>query len=135
MKTVLEPVIKSFKDVSQDETKTMTETYKENNTALSNSNKKLLEMMKDRGMLASCLLSPLSKISNSEQTSQFKLVKDSDLNRAIDILINKTIPVTLIDNLLTFRDTDKKFKLEENLLKVVTKTTKRYILLIYRIKN
>ena len=33
---------------------------------------------------------------------------------------NKTIPVTLYRNLLTFRDTDKKFELQGNLLKMIT---------------
>ena len=35
--------------------------------------------------------------------------------------MNETIPVTHYDNLLTFRDTDKKFELIRNLLKMITK--------------
>ena len=34
--------------------------------------------------------------------------------------INKTIPVTSHDNLLTFRDTNKQFELKGNLLKNIT---------------
>ena len=34
--------------------------------------------------------------------------------------INKTIPVTLHDNLLTFRDTNKQFELKGELLKMIT---------------
>ena len=76
--------------------------------------------MNDRGKLASYLLYPLSEITNPEHTGQFKIVKDSNSNRVNDILINKTIPSTLYDNLLTFRDTDKKFELERDLLKMIT---------------
>ena len=64
--------------------------------------------MNDRGKIASYLLSPLSKITNLENTSQFKLVKDFYSNRVNDLLIHSSIPVTLFDNLLTFRDTGKK---------------------------
>ena len=67
---------KSIKDVSQDITKTITETSIENNKALSNFNEKLLEIMNNKGILASYLLSPLSKITKPEHPSQFKLVQD-----------------------------------------------------------
>ena len=40
-------------------------------------------------------MSSSSKITNPECTSQFKLIKDPDSKRANDLLINKTIPVTL----------------------------------------
>ena len=63
-------------------------------------------------------MSPLSKIAQPEHTSQFKLVKD--MNRINDLLKNKTIPVTLFDNLLTFRDTDKKFELQGDVSKMMT---------------
>ena len=105
MKKKFEPVTETNKDVSEDVTKTMTETSIENNKALAKINDKLLEIMNDRGILASHLLSPLSKIFIPEQTSFFKLVKELDSNRINDLLINRTISVTLSDNLLTFRDT------------------------------
>ena len=72
------------------------------------------------GVLATYLLSPLSKITNPEHTSQLKLVMDPDPNRVSDILIKKTIPVSLYDNLFRFRDTDKEVKLEGDLLKMIT---------------
>ena len=37
------------------------------------------------------------------------------------MLIHNTIPVTLFDNLLTFRDTNYKFELKGDLLKMITK--------------
>ena len=101
-----EPVTGTIKDVSEDVTRTMMKKSKENNKALVNSNDKLLEIMIDRGVLASYLIPPLSKITNPEHTSQIKLVQDPDSIRVIDLLINKTIPVTLYNNLLSFSDTD-----------------------------
>ena len=73
--------------------------------------------MYDRGILASWLMSPLSKITNPEKTSQFNLVKDSSSKRGNDLLIHNTIPITLYNKLLTFRDTGKEFKLKGDLLK------------------
>ena len=58
---------------------------------------------------------PLSKITNPENTTQFIFVKDSNSNRINDLEINKTIPITLYNNLLTFRDTGKKFELKGDL--------------------
>ena len=60
-KKVIEPVTKTIKDVSEGVTKTMMIAPIENNLALENLNNKLLEIMNDRGILASYLLSPLSK--------------------------------------------------------------------------
>ena len=65
-------------------------------------------------------MSPLSKITNPEISSQFKLLKVSSSNRINDLLIHNTIPITLYNNLLTFRDTGKEFNLKENLLKMIT---------------
>ena len=65
-------------------------------------------------------MSPLSKITNPEHTSQFKLIKDPNSNRVNDLLINKTIPITLYNNLLTFRDTNKQFELQGDFLKMIT---------------
>ena len=120
MKKVFKPVTRTFKDVSEDVTKTMMITSKENYLALENSNTKLLEIMNDRGLSASCLMSPLSKITNPENSTQFKLIKDHNSNRVNDLLIKNTIPNTLHDNLLTFRDSSKVFELKGELLKMIT---------------
>ena len=76
--------------------------------------------MKDRGILASYLMSPLSKITNPENTTQFKLVKDSNSNRVNDLKLNNSIPITPYNNMLTFRDTGKEFDLKGELLKMIT---------------
>ena len=55
--------------------------------------------MNDRGILASYLMSPLSKITNPENTSQFKLVKNSSSNRVKDLKIHNSKPITLYNDL------------------------------------
>ena len=120
MKKVFEPVTKSLENTSQDITKTITETSIKNNQAIENLNNKLLEIMNDKGILASYLMSPLSKITNPENTSQFKLVKDPSSNRVNDLKIHNSIPITLYGNFLTFRDTGKEFELTGDLLKMIT---------------
>ena len=84
-KKVFEPVTKSLENTSENLTKAITESSKENNLALENLNNKLLEIMNGRGILATYLMSPLSKITNPENTTQFKLVKDSNSNRVNDL--------------------------------------------------
>ena len=120
IKKVFEPVTKSIENTSQDITKTITETSLKNNEAIENLNNKLLEIMNDRGILATYLMSPLSRITNPENTTQFKLIKDSTSNRVNDLKINNSIPITLYNNLLTFRDTNKQFELKGDLLKMIT---------------
>ena len=120
MKKLYEPLTDTIKNTSENITKTITESSKENNLALENLNNKLLEIMNDRGILASYLMTPLSKITNSQNTTQFKLVKDSTSNRVNDLKRNKTIPITLYNNMLTFRDTGKEFELKGELLKTIT---------------
>ena len=79
--------------------------------------------MNDRGILASYLMSALPKITNPENTTQFKLVKDQNSNRVNDLLMMNTIPITLHNNLLNFRDTGKVFELKGDLLKMITNKT------------
>ena len=76
--------------------------------------------MNDRGRLVTYLMSPLSKITNPEKASQYKLVKVSNSNRVNDLKIKKTVPIALYNNILTFRETGKEFELKGDLLKMVT---------------
>ena len=119
MKKVFETVTKSNKHVSEEVTKTITETSNNNNKALENLDNKLLEVMTDRGMLATYLMSPLSKITNPESNSQFILIKDHNSNRVNDLLIKNTIPINLHGNMFTFRDTGNEFELKGDLLKMI----------------
>ena len=120
MKKVLEHVTKSLENTSENLTKAITETSIKNNLAIENINNNLLEIMNDRGILTTYLMSPLSKITNPENTTQFNLVKDSSSNRVNDLKINKTIPITLYGNMLTFRDTNKQFEIKGDLLEMIT---------------
>ena len=76
MKKVCEPVTKSVTEFSDEMTKTITENSNNNNKTLENLNKNFLEIVNHRCILASYLMSPLSEITNPENTSQFKSVKD-----------------------------------------------------------
>ena len=83
IKKVYEPFTDTMKNTSENITKTITETSINNNKSLENLNDKLLEITNDRGIIASYLLSPLSKITNSEKNTQFRLVKDFNSNRVM----------------------------------------------------
>ena len=76
--------------------------------------------MNDRGILATYLVSLLSKCSIPEDTTQYKLLKDSNSNRVDNLLKHNTLPITLYNNLLTFRDTGTEFELQGDLLKMIT---------------
>ena len=65
------------------------------------------------------MLSPLSIITNSEISTQFKSLKDFRSNRVNDLLIKNTIPITSHNNLLTIRDTGKVIELKGDLLKMI----------------
>ena len=65
IKEVFEPVTEPFENTSRDLTKTVTETSNENNQALENLNNKLLEILIDRGIFASYLMSPFFKKNQS----------------------------------------------------------------------
>ena len=99
----------------------MTKTSKEGNEAISDLNEKFLEIMKGRGRIASYLVSPLLHLVKPEETTEIILVKDPNSNRVDGLLIYKTTPVALFDNLSIFRGTNKKFRLKRNLLEKLTK--------------
>ena len=120
MTKVFEPLTDTLKKTSENITKTITENSINNNKAIEDLNEKILELMNDKGLIASYLMFPLSKIINPENSTQFKLVDDSTSNRVNDLKINNSIPITLNNNLLTFRDANKKFELKGDLLKMIT---------------
>ena len=87
--------------------------------------------MHDRGTLASYILSPLSRITNPEHTSQFKLVKGHQSNPVNDLSKKKKIPVILYSNMLIFRDADKIFELQEDFLKMLKNKNYHVDLVVY----
>ena len=120
MKKVFEPVTKSLENTSENLTKALRESSITNNKAIENINNKLLEIMNDRGILATYLMSLLSKITNPENKSQFRLERDHNSTRVNDLLMKNKIPITLYGNMITFRDTNKQFELTGNLLEMIT---------------
>ena len=66
------------------------------------------------------MLSPLSKITNAEISTQFALVKYHNSKRNNDFFLHNAIPVTLYKKMLTIRDTGEEFELQGDLLKKIT---------------
>ena len=120
MKKVFEPVTKSLENTSENITKTLTENSVNNNKTIENLNEKILELMNNNGLIAPYLASSLVNLFKPENKSQFRLKKDLNSTKMNDFLINEGIPVTLVSNMLIFRDSNKSFKLEGDLLETMT---------------
>ena len=114
------PMTDEIKNTSEKITKTLTENSINNNKAIENLNEKILELMNDQGLIAPFLTSSLVEVFRKDNKSQFRLRKDPDSTKLNDFLIHGKIPVTIFSNMITFRDSDKTFKLEGDLLKVIT---------------
>ena len=137
MKKLFEPVTDTLKSTSEKLTNTVTKTSIKKNKATDNLNGKVLDFMNDKGMIAPYLASFLVSVSKPENKSQFRLLKGLNSTKMI-FLFYGVIPVILYSNLLNFRDTNKFFKLDGDLLKTVKnsnfKKCHSYIL-IYRIEK
>ena len=120
MEEVFEPLTDSLKKTSDNKTKTLTENSINNNKAFENLNEKILELMNDKGMIAPYLTTSLVEVFKKDNKSQFRLRKDPNSTKMNDFLIHGTIPVTIFSNMITFRDRNKTFRLEGDLLKVIT---------------
>ena len=120
LREVVEPITESLENTSDKITKTITEHSINNNKAIENLNEKFLELMNDKGLIAPYLASSLVEVFKFDNKSQFRLRKDPDSTKINDFLIHGKIPVTIFSNMITFRDSKKTFKLEGDLLKVIT---------------
>ena len=114
------PMTDELKNTSEKITRTLTENSINNNKAIQNLNEKILELMDEKGMIAPYLASSLVEVFKKDNKSQFRLRKDPDSTKLNDFLFHGKIPVTIFSNMITFRDTDKTFRLEGDLLKVIT---------------
>ena len=114
------PMTDELKNTSEKITRTLTENSINNNKALENLNEKILELMDDKGLIAPYLVSSLVEVFKKDNKSQFRLRKDPNSTKMNDLLIHGTIPVTIFSNMITFRDSNKSFRLEGDLLKVIT---------------
>ena len=120
MTKVFEPLTDTLKKTSENITKSITENSINNNKAIENLNEKILELMNDKGSIAPYLTTSLVEVFKRDNKSQFRLRKDPDSTKMNDFLIHGKIPVTIFSNMITFRDSNKTFKLEGDLLKVIT---------------
>ena len=120
LKEVFEPITKSLENASENITKTVTETSIKNNKAISDLNGKILELMNDKGMIGPYLASSLVNLFKPENKSHFSLKKDVNSTKMNDFLIHGTIPVSIHSNTINFRVTYKSFRLEGDLLKLIT---------------
>ena len=102
-----------IKDTSDNLTKTITESSINNNKIIENLNQRILELMNDRGLIAPYLASSLVNLFKPVYRSQFRLKKTL-------IQLRWLIPVTLFSNMITFRDSNKSFKLDGDLLETMT---------------
>ena len=75
IKKLYEPLTDTIKDVSENITKTLTENSNNNNKAIENLNEKILELMKDSGLIAPYLASSLVNVFKPVNKSQFRLKK------------------------------------------------------------
>ena len=120
MEEVIEPLTDTLKKTSDNITKTITEIAINNNKAIENLHEKILELLNDKGMIAPYLTTSLVEVFKKETKSQFRLRKDHNSTKMNDFLIHGTIPVTIFTNMITFRDSNKTFRLEGDLLIVIT---------------
>ena len=120
MTKVFEPITDTLKKTSENITKTITETSINNNKAIENLNEKILELMNDKGLIQPYLTTSLVEVFKKDNKSQFRLRKDNNSTKMNDFLIHGTIPVTIFSNMITFRDSNKSYRLEGDLLKVIT---------------
>ena len=119
MTKVFEPPTDTLKKTSEKIRKTFTENSINNNKAISDLNGKILELMNDKGMIAPYLTTSLVEVFKKDNKSQFRLRKDNISTKMNDFLIYGTIPVTIFSNMMTFRDSNKSFRLEGDLLKLI----------------
>ena len=119
MKEIFEPITKSLVNTSENVTKTITENSINNNKTISYLNEKVLELMNDKGLIAPYLASSVN-LFKPENKSQFRLWKDLNSTKMIYFLIHLNTSVSLYSNMITFKDSNKSFKLDGDHLKLLT---------------
>ena len=71
-------------------------------------------------MIAPYLASSLVNLFKPENKRQFRLLKELNSTKVNNCSINGDIPVTVFSNILIFRDCNKSFKLDGDLLETMT---------------
>ena len=72
--------------------------------------------MNDKGLIATYLAFSLVNFFKPKNKRQFGFKKDLNSTKMNDFLINGGIPLTLLSNMLTFRESKYSFKLIGDLL-------------------
>ena len=119
-KKLFKPMTDEIKNTSEKRAETLTENSINNNKAIENLNEKILELMNDKGMIAPYLTTSLVEVFQKDNKSQFRLRKDPDSTKMNVFLRHGNIPVTIFSKMITFRDSKKTFRLEGDLLKLIT---------------
>ena len=117
---LFKPMTDVIKNTSENITKISTENSINNNKAIENLNEKILELMNDKGLIAPTIASSLVNLFKPKNKSQFRLKKDLNSTKMNDFMINGGITVTVVSNILIFRDSNKSFKLDGDLLESIT---------------
>ena len=76
--------------------------------------------MDDKGLIAPYLASSLVNPFKVENQSQFSFKNDLVSTKMNNFLMKDDIPVTLFSNMISFRDSNKFFKLDEDQLETMT---------------
>ena len=76
MKKVFEPTTDAIRNTSENITKTITESSINKNKAIENMKEKILELMKNKGMITTYLAFSLVNLFKPENKSQFRIKKD-----------------------------------------------------------
>ena len=119
-KKLFKPMTDTIRNTSENVIKTLAENSINNNKTIENLNEKILELMNQKGLIAPYLTSSLVNLFKPENKRHFRLRKDTNSTKMNDFLIHGGIPVTLFSNMITFRDSNKSFRLEGDLLKLIT---------------
>ena len=120
IKKLFKPMTDTIRNTSENVIKTLTENSINNNKTIENLKEKILEIMNEKGLIAPYLTSSLVNLFIPENKSQFRLRKDTNSTKMNNFLIHRGIPITLFSNMIIFRDSNKSFKLEGDLLKLIT---------------
>ena len=100
IKELFEPVNDTIKNISEDITKTITETSIENNKKLENINENFIQLMNKKGMIEQYLASSLVNLFEPENKNHFKSTKELNSTKMNDVLIHGNITVTLYSNII-----------------------------------
>ena len=98
---LFKPMTDELKNTSEKITRTLTENSINNNKAIENLNERILELMDDKGLIATYLVPSLVEVFKKDNKSQFRLRKEPNSTKMNDFLIHATIPVTIFSNMIT----------------------------------